>query len=130
MSTFINLKKGNRLGALLGYDGPEPVYAHDYNYIEVGLKLAYKVGADGKKEVVTKAAPGDFVKLVPQGTVAPAARSHALVVANGLLAVRGSVSYQTVIAPGDPAILGASFAVHESIDLAELPWLFRVYLID
>lgn len=130
MSSLINLKRGNRSVGLLGWDGPEPKFAPDYNYLEIGLGSAYKIGPKGEKVAVTAAAPGDFIKLVPEGTVTPHDRNHALVVVNGVLSAYGSVSYQTILAPGDTGRLGASFFCQEAIDLTQLPWLFRAYALD
>lgn len=96
----------------------------------MGLGQATAVGEDGHSQVVKEAIAGSFVKLKPAGSINPARGTHAIVVINGLLSTVGSVSYQSIIAPGDGEAFGASVKLNEAFDFSTLPWLARIYLID
>lgn len=129
MSSFINLTRGKRVEGLMRYAG-EYKFGPSYQYIEVPLAQATKAADDGTRSAVEQGAAGDFITLRPGGTINPSNNYQALIVVNGALAAAGAVSYQSILSAGDGDYFGASVKLHKAFNFKDLPWLFRIYLLD
>lgn len=123
--SFIHLKKGNRLSTYMKFEG-ESKFSKDYMSITVPLDAVLVDGAEIKERTLEA---GTFAVLLPKCSIDPR-MGRVMVCPNAALSAHGAVSYQPVIEQGEGDMLGITIDVKSSINLADLPWLVRLYFAE
>lgn len=128
----MNLLRGNRLAGFLRMrmsEGYPVKLAPDYTYAELPIHRAQSL--DGELVDGGKAMRNQTIELIAPATLRPIAGYKGLVVTNPALFRVGTVpSMQLVDSSNAELPISIITRFHKEMQLSELEWLCRVYLIS